>query len=369
MRPSNVTLPRGGARNDLEDPALVQLDVSARSFGPIAPPPLDPEVAAALAALPNKSATEIIARALAEHGDLPASLPALVETLRDSPGMPEPTDDELSHGGEYAVTQMSVPRSDGTGLVELLVCQPTTHAAMPRPVLYAIHGGGMISGTSRSGLLEHLELARGVGAVLVSVDYRLAPEYPSPAPAEDCYAGLLGFLRAVEQFEVDPHGVVVMGGSAGGGLAAAICLMARDRGGPEIAGQLLMTPMLDARNASVSSYQLAGVDTWDRNCNELGWMSLLGPCRDREDAGPYESPALADDLSSLPPAFLDVGSAETFRDEVVAYADRIWAAGGIAELHVWPGGVHGYEVLAAQSHVAQLTLDARRKWLRHLLQL
>ena len=349
---------------------MVQVDAPARSIPPVGPPPpFDPEVAAALAALPNKSATEVIAAALAANGTLPGSLPALVEALRVSPGPPEYTDDDLSRGGEYAITQMNVPRSDGTGLVELVVCRPAAHAAMPRPVLYAIHGGGMVSGTSRTGLLEQLQLARHVDAVLVSVEYRLAPEHPSPAPAEDCYDGLVGFLREAEQFDVDPYGVVVMGGSAGGGLAAAVCLMARDRGGPEIAGQLLMTPMLDARNSTASSYQLAGVDTWDRDCNDLGWLSLLGPGRDRADTSPYESPASADDLSSLPPAFLDVGSAETFRDEVVAYAGGIWAAGGIAELHVWPGGFHGYEMVAPQARIAQLTWDARKNWLLRLLQL
>jgi len=367
---ADVTLPGGSARKKLEELALVGPDVWARRVPPVGPPPpFDPEVAAALAALPNKSPTEVIAAALARHGPLPESLPALVEAFRDSPGATEPTDDDLSHGGEYAVTRMSVPRSDGTGLIELVVCRPAADAAMPRPLLYTIHGGGMISGTSRTGLQEQLELARPVGAVIVSVEYRLAPEHPSPAPAEDCYDGLLGFLREAERFDVDPHGVVVVGSSAGGCFAAAVCLMARDLVGPEIAGQLLMTPMLDARNSTRSSYQLSGVDTWDRDCNDLGWMSLLGPGRDPADASAYESPSLADNLSSLPPAFLDVGSAETFRDEVVAYAGGIWAAGGSAELHVWPGGFHGYEVVAPQSRIAQRTWDARSKWLQQQLQL
>src|SRR5215813_6977255 len=124
--------------------------------------------------------------------------------------------------------------------------------------------------------------------------------------------------------------------------APAAALLARDRGGPALAGQLLMCPMLDDRNDTPSSRQMAGLGIWDHAANEVGWTALLGPARGGADVSPYAAPARASDLSGLPPAFIDMGSAETFRDEDVAYATRIWQAGGSAELHVWPGGFHGF---------------------------
>jgi acetyl esterase/lipase len=112
---------------------------------------------------------------------------------------------------------------------------------------------------------------------------------------------------------------------------------------------------------------MAGVGVWDRTSNETGWTAMLGDARGGPDVSPYAAPARATDLSGLPPAFIDVGAAETFRDEDVAYASRIWAAGGEAELHVWPGGFHGYFLFAPHAQVSQDTLEARLRWLRRLL--
>ena len=159
----------------------------------------------------------------------------------------------------------------------------------------------------------------------------------------------------------------IAGASAGGGLAAAVTLLARDRGGPALIGQLLMCPMLDDRNDTVSARQMAGLGVWDSTSNETGWTALLGDARGGPDVSPYGAPARATDLSGLPPTFIDVGSAETFRDEDVTYASRIWQAGGVAELHVWPGGYHGYFLFAPHAQVSQETLAARVQWLRRLL--
>jgi acetyl esterase/lipase len=159
----------------------------------------------------------------------------------------------------------------------------------------------------------------------------------------------------------------VAGGSAGGGLAAAVALLARDRGGPPLLAQLLMCPMLDDRNDTPSAQQMAGLGVWDRTSNETGWTALLGAARGGPDVSPYAAPARATDLSGLPPAFIDVGSAETFRDEAVTYASRIWQAGGVAELHVWPGGFHGFAALAPQAAVSREANNAQRSWLRRVL--
>lgn len=125
--------------------------------------------------------------------------------------------------------------------------------------------------------------------------------------------------------------------------------------------------MLDDRNDTVSGHQMAGVGLWDRTANETGWTALLGERRGGPDVSPYAAPARATDLSGLPPAFLDVGSSETFRDEVVDYALRIWQSGGVTELHVWPGGFHGFDGLAPRAAVSQAARTAQPGWLRRLL--
>jgi acetyl esterase/lipase len=160
---------------------------------------------------------------------------------------------------------------------------------------------------------------------------------------------------------------VLVGGSAGGGLAAALALLARDRRGPALAGQLLMCPMLDDRNDTPSAHQMAGGRTWNRQDNHVGWTALLGAARGGPDVPPHAAPARAADLSGLPPTYIDVGSVDTFRDEDVDYATRIWQAGGVAELHVWPGGFHGFDGMAPHARISQAAVSARASWLRRVL--
>jgi acetyl esterase/lipase len=144
--------------------------------------------------------------------------------------------------------------------------------------------------------------------------------------------------------------------------------MARDRGGPAILAQLLLSPMLDDCNGSPSARQMRGVGIWDSSSNETGWNALLGEgVRGGPDVSPYAAPSRTADLSGLPSTFIDVGSAETFRDEDVAYASRIWQAGGRLELHVWPGGFHGFDVVAPHAVISQDAIAARVAWLRRQL--
>ncbi len=283
------------------------------------------------------------------------------------PPYPVPTDEDLLRGGAFAVRTERVPGPAGAPGVPLLICRPADVSA-PVGCLYFIHGGGMIFGSNRTGgLLGVLDHAERLKLAVVSVEYRLAPETPHPGPVEDCYAGLCWTVAHAAELGVDPARVIVSGVSAGGGLAAAVALLARDRGAPALLGQLLGCPMLDDRNESPSARQMAGVGIWDRAANEVGWTALLGDARGGPDVSPYAAPARASNLSGLPPAFVDVGSAETFRDEDVAYASRIWQAGGAAELHVWPGGFHGFTGAVPQAAVSRAAVAAQRDWLSRLL--
>ncbi|MGY1703630.1 alpha/beta hydrolase [Geodermatophilus sp. SYSU D00697] len=322
----------------------------AAEIGP--PPPFDPECAVALEAFAEVFSTPLTAE----------QIPA----LRQAELTPRPTDEELRRGGAFTVEDRTVPGPEGAPEISLLVCRPTT-ATGPTPAIYAIHGGGMIIGDNRSGVLGMVEQAEQLGMAVVSVEYRLAPETPHPGPVEDCYAGLVWTAAHAEDLGIDPARIVVGGVSAGGGLAAAVALLARDRGGPALAGQLLLCPMLDDRNDTVSAHQMAGLGVWDRTANGTGWTALLGDARGGPDVSPYAAPARATDLSGLPPAFVDVGSAETFRDEDVEYATRIWQAGGVAERHVWPGGFHGFDGFAPDATISTEARAARTRWLRRLL--
>ncbi|NAZ76585.1 alpha/beta hydrolase fold domain-containing protein [Kineococcus sp. T13] len=335
---------------------------------PAGPPvPFDPEAAAALAAM----------------GGFPPITPDLIPVLRQGlPGQEPPTDADLTRDGAFEVEERTVPGPAGAPEVRLLTCRPTragspagTTSSAPAGdsrtasgAVYWIHGGGMIVGDNRGGVDEALDWAQELGLAVISVDYRLAPETPHPGPVEDCYAGLVWSAEHAGELGIDPQRIVVAGASAGGGLAAAVALMARDRRGPALAGQLLIYPMIDDRNDSPSAVQMADSGTWGRTANDTGWNALLGSARGSADVSAYAAPARASDLSGLPPAFIDVASAENFRDEDVAYASRIWQAGGIAELHVWPGGFHGFDVFAPHAGISREARAARLRWLHRLLE-
>jgi len=232
--------------------------------------------------------------------------------------------------------------------------------------IYFIHGGGMVSG-DRSSIDVVLPLIDQLDAVVVSVEYRLAPEHPDPAPLDDCYAGLVWTASHADEVGFDPSQLVLAGMSAGGGLAAGTALLARDRGGPGLAAQVLMCPMLDDRDQTVSSRQMTGIGVWDSNSNLTGWTALLGDRRGTESVSAYAAPARATDLSGLPPTYIDCGSAEVFRDEAVNYASAIWAAGGVADLHVWAGGFHGFEMFAPDASLSAAARHAREQFLRRTL--
>ncbi|MFF1574492.1 alpha/beta hydrolase [Leifsonia sp. NPDC058292] len=263
-----------------------------------------------------------------------------------------------------------IPGPVGAPDLEITVLRPRDHrpGAGAVPALFNIHGGGMIVGHRNWETGRLIELVVELGVVAVNVEYRLAPENPFPAGVEDCYAGVVWLAENAAELGVDPARIVVMGGSAGGGFSAAVALLARDRKGPELAGQLLLCPMLDNTNTTVASHQYAGLGTWTREANLLAWSCVLGDdLAASVDASPYAAPTRATDLSGLPPAFIEVGSAELFRDEDVEFAGRIWATGGEAELHVWSGAFHGFDMYAPASELTRAALASRFSWLRRVL--
>jgi len=260
-----------------------------------------------------------------------------------------------------------IPGPAGAPDVEITIVRPRDAATRPAPGVLSIHGGGMVLGTRFFGTPELIDLAERFGAVGVAVEYRLAPEHPGPAQAEDCYAGLEWMAANADALGIDPARIIASGASAGGGLSAAVALMSRDRGGPRLAGQLLACPMLDDRNETVSAQQYDGIGAWDRNNNDTAWDAIAGTDRFTDRVSPYTAPARATSLASLAPAYIDVGAAETFRDEAVAYATRIWAEGGQAELHVWAGGYHGFSGFSPDAAVSQAANAARDSWLRRVL--
>jgi acetyl esterase/lipase len=315
-------------------------------------PPFDPELAAALSAVAE---------------NLPPSVtPEMIPAMRAAGVVAEVTDDDLRRDGAFEVEERSVPGPDGDPDITLLIVRPTAPTGT-LGCIYHSHGGGMIVGDRRTGIVEMVEWAAEFGMVVVSVEYRLAPETPHPGPVEDCYAGLVWTAAHADELGFDANRLIIAGASAGGGITAALALMARDRGGPAILGQMLIYPMLDDRNNTPSTLQMAGKGVWDKTSNETGWVALLGDAAGGPDVSPYAAPARAEDLSGLPPAFIDVGTAETFRDEDVAYASRIWQAGGIAELHVWPGGFHGFDLMVPSAAISQDARNARLHFLHRLL--
>src|SRR5262245_50661379 len=228
-------------------------------------------------------------------------------------------------------------------------------ARSPRAPMGAIvymHGGGFITGAAQIDDAICARLAQEHNTTVVSVDYRLAPEAPFPGPVEDCYAALRWVMTQASSLGIDASRVILMGPSAGGGLAAATALLHRDRGGSPLAGQVLIYPMLDARTGTAEApvdNPTTGEFVGTRSINRFAWRALRGPAPVPTGREGYYSPSLASDLKGLPPTFLGAGSLDLFMDEDVHYALRLSRAGVPVEMHVYPGGVHGFDLFPGRT--------------------
>ncbi|MGO8947884.1 MAG: alpha/beta hydrolase [Ktedonobacterales bacterium] len=268
---------------------------------------------------------------------------------------------------DIMVTQCMVPGPAGAPDVRVLVYEPTS-APRPLHALVWIHGGGYVIGSAEGDDLNLKSIVRAVGCAAVSVDYRLAPETPYPGPIEDCYAALKWLTTEAEALGVDTSRIAIGGVSAGGGLAAALALLARDRGELPVAFQLLIFPMLDDRTAATSDpHPYTGEFVWTPDANYFGWSALLGQPPGGEGIPLYAAAARAEHLEGLPPAYISVGSLDLFLEEDVEYARRLLRAGVPTELHVYPGAYHAYQwtpdAWMSQAE-AQNRIEALRRALR-----
>lgn len=253
----------------------------------------------------------------------------------------------------------AAPGRDGARPVDLLLVRPAVDDRA-RPAILFLHGGGMVVGSAHGFRRNAAALAHEHGAVVVSVDYRLAPETPFPGPQEDCYAALAWLTDNAASLGVDPRRIAVMGESAGAGLAAALALMARDRGEYRLCGQVLVTPMLDCRTGGPDSLHdnpATGEFIWTRESNAFGWTALRGEYRANDHRAGWFSPALAADLTGLAPTIIVIGSLDLFLDESLAYIARLSAAHVPTELHVYPGAVHGFTLMTASRVALRASRD------------
>jgi len=301
----------------------------------------DPELAAVIPAIPAVSISDL-AEARAGLDELSAQAGANVDT------------------SGVVIEDRVVPASGGH-TIPVRVYAPTERDG-PLPGVLYIHGGGFALGSVDTEHAGAVLMARSVGAVVVSVDYRLAPEHPFPAGLDDCYDTLTWMRDAADQLEVDLDRLAVFGNSAGGGLAAAVALVARDRGGPSLCFQYLGIPELDDRLETVSMQTFVDTPMWNRPNAVLSWQYYLGD--DRGEVSAYAAPARATDLSGLPPTYISTMEFDPLRDEGLIYGLRLLQAGVTVELHQYPGTFHGSAlVFTAATSVRQSaeTMDVMRR--------
>ncbi|WP_410538830.1 alpha/beta hydrolase [Streptomyces sp. KL2] len=301
----------------------------------------DPELAAALPLIPEVELLDLDAARAAQAGQVAAAVAAA-----DTAGVD--------------VGEIGVPGPAGAPGVRLRLYRPQgVHG--PLPAVYGMHGGGFMLGSPDVDHDWNLLLCRELRVVVASVDYRLAPEHPFPAPLEDCYAGLCGLVERSGELGVLPDRIALWGDSAGAGLAAGLALLARDRGGPAVCFQHLCSPALDDRLSTPSARRFTDTPVWNRRNAAISWDAYLGHgVRGTADVSPYAAPARAGvmALAGLPPAYVSVMEFDPLRDEGIDYARALLAAGVSAELHLLPGTFHGAWAVEHAAVIRRATAEA-----------
>ncbi|MGM1047560.1 MAG: alpha/beta hydrolase [Bacillota bacterium] len=249
-------------------------------------------------------------------------------------------------------TSQMIPGAVGEMLVKIY--EPAQRTDAKLPAMLWIHGGGYVMGHPDMDDTLCERFVQAANCVVVSVDYRLAPEQPYPAAIDDCYAGLIWMTDEAELLGIDVDRVAIAGASGGGGLTAALALMVRDKGGPALIFQMPLYPMIDNRNMTASSHEImADNATWNRTNNLTAWSMYLGEGADDIEESPYAVPSRAESLAGLPPTYTCVGQLDLFRDETIEYVTRLAEAGVDVEFHLYPGTFHCFEVFVPEAEVSQ----------------
>ncbi|TMV43909.1 alpha/beta hydrolase [Paenibacillus mesophilus] len=275
----------------------------------------------------------------------PLHLPDDLEKARQLPLPPTET-------SEYVhLTERMIPGAQSDEML-VKIYEPIRREGAKLPALLWIHGGGYVLGHPDADDALCESFVQAADCVVISPDYRLAPEHPFPAGIEDCYAALLWMTNAAEELNIDLSRIAIGGASAGGGLCAALALMARDRGGPSICFQMPLYPMIDDRNITPSSHEITDPAVWNRANNVAAWKMYLGE-HAKGDISPYAAPSRANNLAGLPPAYTCVGQLDPFRDETMVYAARLAHAGVDVEFQLYPGCYHGFEHVVPTAEISR----------------
>jgi len=307
---------------------------------------LDPELATVLPFMPSM-----------DLSDVDRARQSLQQLVEQSPR-------ELAGADQLDVAEHLAPSVNDEPPVPVRVYRrrDLPHSA---PGILWIHGGGFVLGSVE---LEHLstaQLALDLDVVVVSVEYRLAPEHPFPAGLDDCFAALVWTAEEAVDLGIDPGRLAVGGMSAGGALSAAVALRSRDQSGPELCFQLLGIPVLDDRLDTPSMLEFEDTPLWNRRLAIQSWAHYLGepladgPAPAREHVSPYAAPAREPNLAGLPPAYVSTGELDPLRDEGIAYATRMIQAGVPVELHNFPGAFHGSGLVTGATVSKRMNEDVR----------
>jgi acetyl esterase/lipase len=277
--------------------------------------------------------------------------PVIAGTIRRLRRQPKPA------GSDVVVREVTVPGPAGAPEVQIRLLSPAGLSS-PAPALLWVHGGGHIIGSAEQDDRTNLAFVRELGITVAAVHYRLGAHAPGPAAAEDAYAALRGLVANATDWHIDTDRIAIGGASAGGGIAAATVLMAADRAEVRPAFQLLVYPMLDDRTAARAD---AGRRrwVWTAKSNHYGWSTYLRAEPGSPDVSPYAAPARRADLSGLPPTWIGVGDLDLFRDEDVAYAERLQASGVECALEIVPGAFHGFDALYSAASVSEAFLASQ----------
>ena len=332
-----------------------------------------PEIAAPLGVSPQLNRTpaltviEVVWRSMSSRHLVDPDLIGLLEiwpeteftlqtlALIRSSSLPIPIDPTAQ--ALVAMETRSVPGPADSPAVEVVIYTPRKRSSGLSPCIFHMHGGGYVVGSAATSDATLRPKSAALDCVIVSVEYRLAPETPFPGAIEDCYAALSWLFANASALGVDARRIGVMGESAGGGLAASLALLARDRGEWRLAFQHLVYPMLDDRTCTRPQPHLyTGEFLWTAEKNAFGWSCLLGTDPGGDGVSPYAAAARATDLSGLPPTFICTGALDLFLEEDLEYARRLTHVGVPVELHVYPGAYHAFDI----DPNAEVAINARR---------